>query len=76
MKIKLEDILDLNCFVKGCEYFEGTVDAKQGRHLVNGKSFISMCSLDLTEPIDITINAKDREVENDFYKFVKKWKVA
>lgn len=76
MKIKLEDINDVNCFVQGCEYYDGVVDAKQGRRLVNAKSFLTMCSLDLTEPIEVIIDTKIKGISEDFYNFIKKWEVA
>ena len=75
MKIKLNDMTDVNCFIRGSEFFDGDVDVKQKHHIVNGKSLISMCSLELSEPINAMIHTEDKGIEEDFYKFIKKWEV-
>ena len=72
MRIKLEDFEDLQIFCKGIEFFGGTVDVKQGRHIGNARSFLQMCSMDLSEPIDVTIDTENKRVEENFYKYLKK----
>lgn len=75
MKINLNDILSIQCFVKGCEFYEGEIIVTQGRHVVNGRSFLGLHSLDLSNTIDVKINTTNKNVENDFYNFIKKWEV-
>lgn len=75
MKIKLIDITDINSFIVGGEFYEGDIEVKQGRYNVNGKSLLGLCSLDLTQPMDVVFNTTNKRVEEDFYKFIRKWKV-
>ena len=74
MKILLEDINDVTCFVNGGNFYEGEIEVAQKRYRINGRSFIGMCSIDLTEPIDVRI-ITENPVKEDFYKFIKKWEV-
>ena len=76
MKVIFEDIQNVYTFSKGIEYYDGEIDVRQGRHVTNARSFLGMCSLDLNNPIDITINTNDKSVEEDFYKYLKKWEVV
>lgn len=75
MKINLNDILSINCFVKGCEFYEGEITVTQGRHVINGRSFLGLHSLDLSNAIDVEISTSNDNVKNDFYNFIKKWEV-
>ena len=75
MKVIFEDIQDVYTFSKGIEYYDGEIDVKQGRHVANARSFLGMCSLDLNNPIDITINTDNKENESNFYKYLKKWEI-
>ena len=76
MKVVFEDIQDVYTFSKGIEYYDGEIDVRQGRHVTNARSFLGMCSLDLNNPIDVTIKTNDKSVEEDFYKYLKKWEVV
>lgn len=76
MKIMLKDLHDVKTYCNGIEYFEGTIDIKQDRHNVDGRSFLGICSLDLNRPIDVTITTDDKGVEEDFYKYLKKWEAV
>lgn len=75
MKIKLNDIADVQCFVNSLQYYEGDVTAHQGRYIIDGRSFMGMCSLRLSEPFDVTIATPDKLVEEDFYNMLHKWEV-
>lgn len=75
MKILLEDINDVTCFVNGGNFYEGEIEVAQKRYRIDGRSLIAMCSLDLTEPIDVVINTENKEVIADYYNFLKKWSV-
>lgn len=75
MKIILQDMNDINCFVTGSEFFDGIIDVAQKHYRINGKSLMSMCSLDLSLPIDVTITTGNKEVEEDYYRFLQKWSV-
>ena len=73
MTIKLNDINDINCFFKGCEFYEGIVNVSQENYVVNGKSLMGLYSLNLSEPIDVTIQTSNKNSEIDFYNFLRKW---
>ena len=78
----LPDFQDVNTFCKGIEFFEGDVDIVQDREnsgrmqKINARSFLGICSLDLNRPIDVTIKTNDKSIEEDFYKYLKKWEAV
>ena len=76
MQILLRDFQDINAFTTGIEFFQGTIDVSQGRHRTDARSFLGICSLDLNRPIGVTITTDDKSVEEDFYKYLKKWEVV
>ena len=76
MKIMLKDLQDVKTYCSGIEFFEGTIDIKQDRHNVDGRSFLGICSLDLSRPIDVEISTSNKGVDEDFYKYLKKWEVV
>lgn len=73
MKIMLKDLQDVKTYCNGIKYFEGTIDIKQDRHNVDGRSFLGICSLDLTREIDVEITTDINAIREDFYKYLKKW---
>lgn len=76
MKIKLNTITDVNSFVNAStKYYEGNIDAKQGRQIIDGKSILGIFSLNLIEPMDVSIITDNKNTERDFYNFIKKWSV-
>ena len=76
MRIKLNTINDVNSFVNtSTKYYEGDIDVKQGRQIIDGKSILGIFSLNLTQPIEISINTDNVNTERDFYNFIKKWQV-
>lgn len=75
MKIILNNMDDITCFVTGSEFYDGRVEVTQKHYRVNGRSLMGMCSLDTTKPVDVTITTTDKEIERDFYNFIQKWSV-
>lgn len=76
MKIKLNTITDINCFVNASvKYFEGNIDVKQGRQIIDGKSILGIFSLNLMEPLEVSIETDNKDTERNFYNFISKWKV-
>lgn len=74
MKIRLSTISDVNNFAKVCsDYYEGEINVKQGIQNIDGKSILGIYSLNLMNPVDVTINTQNRSVEQNFYNFIKKW---
>ncbi len=74
MKIRLSTISDVNNFVTSCSnYYEGEIDVKQGRQIIDGKSILGIYSLNLMKPLDVTIDTQNKNTEQNFYNFIKKW---
>lgn len=58
VKIKLSTIADVRDFVNAMVSFGGDVDLASGRYVVDGKSIMGIFSLDLLNPIDMTIRGE------------------
>ena len=76
MKIMLKDLQDVKTYCKGIEFFDGTIDIKQDRHNIDGRSFLGICSLDLTRAIDVEIVTDNDGIREDLYKYLKKWEAV
>lgn len=75
MKIMLSDFEDINAFSSGIQFFEGNIDVKQDHRIINARSFLQLCSLNLSRPIDVGIECERDNVKQDFYNYIKKWEV-
>lgn len=58
VRIKLSTIVDVRDFVNAVVSFGGDVDLSSGRYVVDGKSIMGIFSLDLLNPIDMTIHGE------------------
>lgn len=68
MKIRLNMINDINVFSKTCsQYYEGDISVKQGWQVISAKSLLGLYSLDLSQPVEVSINTDDKKVAEDFY---------
>lgn len=76
MKIKLNMVDDISCFIKGCEFYNAPIYVKQGHQTVNAKSQLGVYSLNLAKPIEVEIDTENKNLKEDFYSFVRKWEVA
>ena len=61
VRIKLSTIVDVRDFVNAVVSFGGDVDLSSGRYVVDGKSIMGIFSLDLLNPIDMTIHGDGAE---------------
>lgn len=76
MKIQLNKIADINIFNKTCsDIYEEDIFVEQGSQKISAKSILGIYSLDLAQPIDVTINTNDKRVKDNFYNYLKKWEV-
>lgn len=76
MRIQLNKISDINTFQKTCSsIYEEKIYVKQDKQVVNAKSLLGLYSLDLSQPIEVTIETDDKRVEENFYNYLKKWEV-
>ena len=56
--IKLTSIGDVQKFVNAVARFSGDVDLQSGRYVVDAKSIMGIFSLDLMQPVEMTIHAE------------------
>ncbi len=59
LMIKLSTIEEVRKFVNTVCAFEGEVDLKSGRYVIDAKSIMGIFSLDLLKPIEMTIHSDD-----------------
>lgn len=57
LTIKLTSIKDVQDFVNAVGKFQGDVDLQSGRYVVDAKSIMGIFSLDLLNPIEMTIHS-------------------
>lgn len=58
LKVKLTSIGDVQKFVNAVSAFSGDIDLQSGRYVVDAKSIMGIFSLDLMQPVDMTIHAE------------------
>ncbi len=75
MWILLNDTTELVAFRNGARFFDGTIEVRQGRYLIDAKSTLGLFSLDLSKPVDVSIECDSERVRNNFYDYIKKWRV-
>jgi len=57
LNIKLTAIEQVKKFVNTVSAYDGEVDLKSGRYIVDGKSIMGIFSLDLMSPIEMTVHS-------------------
>ena len=70
IKLSLNNINDISKFNKAVSKLDYDVDVSSGRYLVNAKSLMGLYSLDLSEPIEILVDAENYD---EIYGLVKDW---
>jgi len=66
--VKLSTIEEVKKFVTAATMFDGEIDLKSGRYVVDAKSIMGIFSLDLLNPIEVTVHSDDW---NGFVETVK-----
>ena len=61
VKIMLTTIVDVRDFVNAVVSFDGDVDLASGRYVVDGKSIMGIFSLDLLNPIEMTVRGDNAD---------------
>ena len=59
VKISLNSIDKVKSFVNVISQFDSDFDLISGRYVIDAKSIMGIFSLDLAQPIDLTIHAED-----------------
>ena len=72
VSIKLESIQDVRDFVSLMTAQKADIDLSSGRYVVDGKSIMGIFSLDLLQPIEMTIHSDDCD---DLLEAIKKYQV-
>lgn len=76
MLIKLNTIEDVNNFVSICaQHYDGEIDVKQGRQIINGRSILGIFSLNLLEPLKVFFDSESDNSKIGFYNDIQKWEV-
>ncbi len=57
IKVKLDSIKSVQQFVNAVSKFSGEIDLKSGRYIVDAKSIMGIFSLDLMQPVEMTVHA-------------------
>lgn len=69
--IQLASIKDVRDFVDAVTKYEIEIDLSSGRYVVDAKSIMGIFSLDLLNPIGVTIHSDDcADLLNDLKKFI------
>ena len=61
ISIRLSTIQDIRTFVETVIRFDCEIDLQSGRYIVDAKSIMGIFSLDLMNPITLTVNASEEE---------------
>lgn len=59
VKISLNSIDKVKSFVNDITKFDNDFDLVSGRYVIDAKSIMGIFSLDLSQPIELTIHAED-----------------
>lgn len=59
VKISLNSIDKVKCFVNDISGFNAEFDLVSGRYVIDAKSIMGIFSLDISKPIDLNIHAED-----------------
>jgi len=59
VRVSLNSVDKVKRFVNLTNKFDCDFDLVSGRYVIDGKSILGIFSLDLSKPIELTINAKD-----------------
>lgn len=74
MNVKLFTIKDVKDFVDVCsKYNDSDVAVRQNRYVVDGRSILGIFSLNLLEPINVTIDSVNEDCKISFYNNIQKW---
>ena len=59
--VKLSTIEEVKKFVTAATMFDGEIDLKSGRYVVDAKSIMGIFSLDLMSPIEVTVHSDNAD---------------
>ena len=72
--ISLDSIAEVNAFANMIAHFKSEIDMPSGRYVVNAKSIMGIFSLDLTQPLTLTVHGDDEleEITSAVAPYLKK----
>lgn len=73
--ISLDSIAEVNAFANMIAHFTSEIDLSSGRYIVNAKSIMGIFSLDLAQPLTLTVHGNDEidEITEAIAPYIKKW---
>lgn len=75
IKININTIEKVKCFVESIVKFEEDIDVISGRFVLDGKSIMGLFSLDLSKDIYVTIHTNDKDVYENFLEEIGQFRV-
>lgn len=75
MKIRLNNMKDVQRFVSKCSMFEDDIVLLSGRYVINGKSLLGILSLDLSKPVVLEIDTDDISTKHVFTEYMVEFAV-
>ena len=75
IKIRLNDIEEIRTFFKNVSRFEDDVDVISGRYIIDAKSLLGVMSLDLSNPVYVTLNSDDELLNSTFRAIMRQYEV-
>lgn len=73
LKIKLTSISDVQNFVNAVSRYNGDIDLRSGRYVVDAKSIMGIFSLDLMQPVEMTVQGEGSDqLMKDIDRFIVK----
>lgn len=72
IQIKLENVNDIKNFVNIANEYAFDIVLSSGEYMVNAKSIVEVFSLELSENINLTIDASENE-KYEFFEKIKKY---
>ncbi len=69
-KAKISTISAVKKFVQLNSHTSLNVDVGEGRYIVDGKSILGIFSLDLSEPVSVTVESEDEKLINEYFQMI------
>lgn len=75
IKININTIEKVKCFVESIIKFKEDIDVISGRFVLDGKSIMGLFSLDLSKDIYVVIHTNDKDVYENFLEEIGQFRV-
>lgn len=73
IRVKFNNMEEIESFVDTCKDFRQRVELKQGRYIVDAKSILGVLSLRISEPMVVEIITIDKNIKNMFESAMRRF---